>query len=162
VEYEYVPVTKGSTEGSISPPQLHFLQMNIPPLSNYEQKQITEGLLNHPQEKTLTFDEAQTFATKKAIEISEFPFFLSLSLSLILFIVLVHENYNYRMNQLSNEWFYDFILLRHPSVVFKYRSWFEHISTNFVPDETDPIPLKQWLIALMLEAEQRSSIDDGR
>ena len=137
--------------------------MNIPPLSNYEQKQLVEGLLNHPQEKSLTFDEAQTFATNKAIEIS--TFFVSVSLILEIhafFIVLVHENYNYRMNQPSNEWFYDFILLRHPSVVFKYRSWFEHISTNVIPDGTDPIPLKQWLIALMLEAEQKSSINDGQ
>jgi hypothetical protein len=43
--------------------------MNIPPLSNFEQKQIVEGLLHHSKEKALNLDEAQTFATNKAIEI---------------------------------------------------------------------------------------------
>jgi hypothetical protein len=47
------------------------MQANNPPLSNYEQKQIVDGLLHHPNEKTLTFDEAQTYAMNKAIEISK-------------------------------------------------------------------------------------------
>jgi hypothetical protein len=50
---------------------IHLIQANIPPLSNYEQKQIVQDLLHHPQEKTLTFDEAQTFATKKATDIGK-------------------------------------------------------------------------------------------
>ena len=46
--------------------------MNIPPLSNFEQKQIVEGLLHHPNEKALNLDEAQAFATNKAIEIGKY------------------------------------------------------------------------------------------
>ncbi len=43
----------------------------IPTLSNFELKQIVEGLMNHNQEKTLTFEEAQLLAGNKAIEIGK-------------------------------------------------------------------------------------------
>lgn len=48
-----------------------LFQANNPPLSNYEQKQIAEGLLHHPNEKNLTFEEAQTYANNKAIDIGK-------------------------------------------------------------------------------------------
>lgn len=50
---------------------IHLLQASNPPLSNYEQKQIADGILHHPNEKNLTFDEAQTYAKNKAMEISK-------------------------------------------------------------------------------------------
>jgi len=46
-----------------------LIQATTPPLSNYEQKQILDGLLLHSKDKDLTFDEAQTFAIDKAVEI---------------------------------------------------------------------------------------------
>jgi hypothetical protein len=69
---------------------------------------------------------------------------------------LVYENYNYRMNDISSEWFYDSILLKYPSVVFKYRSWFNHINPDLIPDGTDQIKLKQWQIALMIQAQMKA------
>lgn len=60
-----------STNQGIPPSIIHLLQASYPPLSNYEQKQIVDGLLHHPNEKNLTFDEAQTYATSKAMEISK-------------------------------------------------------------------------------------------
>jgi hypothetical protein len=69
------------------------------------------------------------------------------------------------MGHISSEWFYDSILLKYPSIVFKYRSWFEHVRSDVIPNETDPIILKQWQIALMIEAqikaEQRLSNDEN-
>jgi hypothetical protein len=113
---------------------IHLIQTNNPPLSNYEQKQIVDGLLHHPNEKTLTFDEAQTYAINKAIEI-------------------INENHNYRMNNISSEWFYETILLKYPAIVFKYRSWFENVKIDEIPNGNDLIKLKQWQIALMLHAQ---------
>lgn len=57
------------------------------------------------------------------------------------------------MNHISPEWFYESILLKYPSVVFKYRSWFENIHTDVIPNGNDAIKLKQWQIALMLRAQ---------
>lgn len=61
-----------SSNPTIPPSIIHLLQASTnPPLSNYEQKQIVDGLLCHPNEKNLTFDEAQTYAMNKATEISK-------------------------------------------------------------------------------------------
>ncbi|CAF1469373.1 unnamed protein product, partial [Rotaria sordida] len=129
IEYEYIP---SSNDQQISSSFIHLTHANIPPLSNYEQKQIVEGLLNHNKEKTLTLDEARLFAINKAIEI-------------------VYENHNYRMDNIPSEWFYDSILLKYPSIVFKYRSWFDHVKPDIIPDGIDMIKLKQWQIALMIQ-----------
>ncbi|CAF3765302.1 unnamed protein product [Rotaria socialis] len=131
MEYEYLPPSKH--EQTASP----FIHANIPLLSNYEQKQIVEGLLNYANEKSLTLEEARIFAVNKATEI-------------------VYENYNYRMDNISAEWFYDSILLKYPSVVFKYRSWFEQVKSDVIPDGTDAIELKKWQIALMIEAQTKA------
>lgn len=66
VEYDYAPSHQAAAS-----PLVQLMQANNPPLSNYEQKQIVEALLNHPQEKTLTFDEAQAYANSKALAISK-------------------------------------------------------------------------------------------
>lgn len=50
---------------------IRFIHANIPSLSNFEEKQIVASLLTHEQEKTLTFDEAQTFAMNKAKSIGK-------------------------------------------------------------------------------------------
>ena len=140
IEYEYRPVV-------ISAPPL-----NLPPLSNFELKQIVEGLINHPQAQTLSFDEAQSFASHKAIDIGTILFhFLFVSIHAL---YLVYENHHYRMIDLSPEWFYDAILLKYPSVVFQYHFWFDHINPTIIPDGNDPIQLKQWQIALMIQAKQ--------
>ncbi|CAF1485522.1 unnamed protein product, partial [Rotaria sordida] len=131
IEYEYIP---SSNDQQTSSSFIHLTHANIPLLSNYEQKQIVEGLLNHNKEKTLTLDEARLFAINKAIEI-------------------VYENHNYRMDNIPSEWFYDSILLKYPSIVFKYRSWFDHVKPDIIPDGTDMIKLKQWQIALMIQAQ---------
>lgn len=60
------------------------------------------------------------------------------------------------MDCIPPEWFYDSILLKHPSIVFKYRSWFEHIKPDMIPDGTDSIQLKQWLISLMIQAKVKA------
>ncbi|CAM4951228.1 unnamed protein product [Rotaria socialis] len=133
VEYDF-PTTSNSSDRQTSSQMVQLIQANNPPLSNYEQKQIVEGLLHHTNEKTLTFDEAQTYAMNKAIEI-------------------VNENHNYRMSSISPEWFYESILLKYPTVVFKYRSWFDNIKTDVIPNGNDMIKLKQWQIALMLHAQ---------
>ena len=52
--------------------------------------------------------------------------------------------------------FYDSILLKYPSVVFKYRSWFEHVKPDVIPDGTDIIQLKQWQICLMIQAQNKA------
>ncbi|CAF4052599.1 unnamed protein product [Adineta steineri] len=132
IEYDYKPSDRSDQQ--VSSPIVHLLQGNYPPLSNFEQKQIVEGLIHHPKENMLTFDEAQTYAINKAIEI-------------------IYENHNYRMNNISPEWFYESILLKYPSVVFKYRSWFENIKTDTIPNGNDMIKLKQWQIGLMLQAQ---------
>ncbi|UJR31781.1 hypothetical protein I4U23_019259 [Adineta vaga] len=129
VEYDYIPANQQTAS-----PIVQLIQTNNPPLSNYEQKQIVEGLLNHPKETTLTFEEAQSYGNTKAMEI-------------------VYENHNYRMNNIAPEWFYESILLKYPAVVFKYRSWFENIPTDVIPDGNDLIKLKEWQIALMLHAQ---------
>lgn len=67
---------------------------------------------------------------------------------------LVLENHQYRMPDISSEWFYDAILLKYPSVIFKYHSWFDQINPNRIPDGNQPIELKQWQIALMIQAKQ--------
>ncbi|CAF3723753.1 unnamed protein product [Rotaria sp. Silwood1] len=134
IEYDEPSSLHRSDQQTSSSPVVHLIQANNPPLSNYEQKQIVEGLLHHSKEKTLTFDEAQTYAINKAIEI-------------------VYENHNYRINNISPEWFYESILLKYPSVVFKYRSWFEHVKIDIIPNGNDMIKLKQWQIALMLHAQ---------
>lgn len=61
------------------------------------------------------------------------------------------------MTDVSAEWFYDAILLKYPAVAFKYPSWFEHINPEVIPDGTDFIRLKQWQIALMVQAEQSAN-----
>ncbi|CAF1074418.1 unnamed protein product [Adineta ricciae] len=133
VEYDYIPTTDQQTASPI----VQLIQTNNPPLSNYEQKQIAEGLLHHPKENALTFEEAQAYANDKAKEI-------------------VFENHNYQMNTISPEWFYESILLKYPAIVFKYRSWFEKIQTDVIPNGNDMIKLKQWQIALMLHAQVKS------
>jgi hypothetical protein len=60
------------------------------------------------------------------------------------------------MNNISPEWFYEAILLKYPAVVFKYRSWFENIPTDIIPNGNDMIKLKQWQIALMLNAQAKA------
>ncbi|CAF3644307.1 unnamed protein product [Rotaria sp. Silwood1] len=144
IEYEYVPTTH---DQQTSYPFIYFSYANIPPLSNYEQKQIVENILNYNKEKILTLDEARLFAMNKAIEI-------------------VYENHNYRMDNISSEWFYDSILLKYPSIVFKYRSWFDHVKPDIIPDGTDIIKLKQWQIALMIQAqikaEQRQQLTNEK
>jgi hypothetical protein len=67
-EYEYLPSVNNPQKSS---PLIHFIQAKIPPLSNYEQKQIVEGIMNHHQADSLSFEEAQTFAANKAIEIGK-------------------------------------------------------------------------------------------
>lgn len=57
------------------------------------------------------------------------------------------------MTTVSPEWFYESILLKYPSVVFKYRSWFQDVQTDVIPNVNDMIKLKQWQIALMLHAQ---------
>ncbi|CAM4805499.1 unnamed protein product [Rotaria magnacalcarata] len=133
IEYDF-PTTSHSSDRQTSSHMVQLIQANNPPLSNYEQKQIVEGLLHHTNEKNLTFDDAQTYAMNKAIEI-------------------VNENHNYRMSSISPEWFYESILLKYPAVVFKYRSWFDNIKTDVIPNGNDMIKLKQWQIALMLHAQ---------
>jgi hypothetical protein len=59
------------------------------------------------------------------------------------------------MNSLPPEWFYDAILLKYPSIVFKYRSWFEQMQPEVMPDEADVLKLKRWQIALMIQAQIR-------
>jgi len=56
------------------------------------------------------------------------------------------------MTNISSEWFYE-LLLKSPAIVSKYRSWFEKISTDNIPNGNDMIELKQWQIALMLQAQ---------
>ena len=68
IEYEY-PVLP--TNQTVLPVLRHFIQASIPPLSNYEQKQIVEGLLHHPNHENLAFNEAEKFARDKAIEIGK-------------------------------------------------------------------------------------------
>lgn len=77
IEYDYPQSTNRSDQQQSSLASFfHLIQPNNPPLSNYEQKQIVDGLLNHPNEKNLTFEEAQTYAINKAMEISKkFYFF---------------------------------------------------------------------------------------
>jgi hypothetical protein len=70
IEYDYLPSSNRSDQQKSSA-VAHLFQANNPPLSNYEQKQIVEGILHHPKDKNLTFDEAQTYAISKAIEIGK-------------------------------------------------------------------------------------------
>ena len=58
------------------------------------------------------------------------------------------------MVDISSEWFYDAILLRYPSIVFQHPSWFEQVNPNNIPDGHDLIELKQWQIALMIQANE--------
>ena len=145
-------VTKHDDASSLSPAIRHLLESNIPPLSNDEQKQIVESLMHDEQDKPLTFDDAQALATSKALEIGQTSF-SSFPLTIASLIVLVNRNYHRQMHSLSADWFYDAILLKYPSVVFKYRSWFAHVKADEIPDETHSIRLKQWQIALMLRAQ---------
>ena len=57
------------------------------------------------------------------------------------------------MASIAPEWFYDAILLKHPSLVLKYPSWFEGVKIDVIPDGNDIIQLKQWQSALMLHAQ---------
>ncbi len=140
------------TDEQIPASIIHLIQANNPPLSNYEQKQIVDGLLHHPNEKNLTFDEAQTFATNKAIEISK-----NINESILIIVsFLVHENHNYLMKNISPEWFYETILLKYPAIVFKYRSWFTNVPTDIIPNGNDIIKLKQWQVALMINAQAKA------
>ena len=61
----------GTDAPSLSPAIRHLLESNIPPLSNHEQKQIVEVLMHG---NPLTFDDAQTLATSKALDIGTTPF----------------------------------------------------------------------------------------
>lgn len=63
---EHVP---SSNDQSTVASFFRFINVNTPLLTNYEEKQIAESLLNHAQESSLTFDEAQTFAMNKARDI---------------------------------------------------------------------------------------------
>ena len=65
----------------------------------------------------------------------------------------VLDNHHYRIEKIAPEWFYDAILLRYPSLVFHFRSWFENVRTDCIPSETDLIELKQWQVALMVHAQ---------
>ncbi|CAF3259654.1 unnamed protein product, partial [Rotaria sp. Silwood2] len=142
IEYEYLP---SSNDQQTSSSFIHFTHTNIPPLSNYEEKQIVESILNQNKKKKLKFNRSTTFSIKKAF-------------------VKVYENHNYRMDNISSEWFYDSILLKYPSIAFKYRSWFDHVKPDIIPDGTDMIKLKQWQIALMIQAqikaEQRQQLSN--
>ena len=50
---------------------VHLVPANNPPLTNYEQKQIVEGLVHHPNGPSLSFDDAQTFARNRAMDIGK-------------------------------------------------------------------------------------------
>ncbi|CAF0814428.1 unnamed protein product, partial [Didymodactylos carnosus] len=115
-------------------------QTALPVLTNYEQKQIVEGIINHRRGKQLTFEEAQAYALEKAIEI-------------------VLENHHYRMPYIQHEWFYDFCL-KYPQIIFKYRSWFEHVKVDTVPLSGNVIEMKRWQLACILNA-QIKSIQNG-
>jgi hypothetical protein len=68
IEYEDLPSLNNQ---QLSSPLIHFSQAKMPPLSNYEQKQIVEEIINHNKAVHLSFHEAQTFAINKVIEISK-------------------------------------------------------------------------------------------
>jgi hypothetical protein len=82
IEYEY-PID--SNKQPMSAALVHLFQARIPPLSNYELKQIAEGLLHHPNASNLTFDEAQRFAVDKAIEIGKRHCLICRRISLLIF-----------------------------------------------------------------------------
>lgn len=67
----------------------------------------------------------------------------------------VLENFREKIDEPTDEWFYDVILLKNPSLVFKHRCWFENVSTDEIPNENEAISVKQWLIALMIETKAR-------
>ena len=70
------------------------------------------------------------------------------------------------MSNISPEWFYETILLKYPAVVFKYRLWFENIPIDVIPNGNDAVKLKQWQIALMLnaqiKAEEKNSVNTNQ
>ena len=152
VEYDYPSATR--PDQTIPPALLRLIPINIPPLSNFEQKQIIEGLLHHPNAKTLNFEEAQTFATNKAIEIGNYS--LRALVLIRSTLLLVFDNHNYRVTNIPPEWFYDGILLKYPSVAFHFRSWFDEVKREVIPNGNDLIQLKQWQIALMIDAQLKA------
>lgn len=66
---------------------------------------------------------------------------------------LVFANHNYRVTNIPSEWFYDAILLKYPPVAFHFRSWFDHVKRDAIPNGNDLIQLKQWQVALMIDAQ---------
>ena len=60
------------------------------------------------------------------------------------------------MKNISPDWFYETILLKYPAVVFQYRSWFTNIPIDVIPNGNDMIKLRQWQIALMLNAQTKA------
>ncbi len=64
-----------------------LLHVGLPTLTEKEEKQIVDGLLDHPQNEQLTFNEALSFACRLVID-------------------KVKENFNYKMSCVQIEWFY--------------------------------------------------------
>lgn len=84
VEYDFPTSTETDDKAKLAA-LIRLIPTNFPSLSNFEQKQIVEGLLNHPKGMDLTFDEAQNFAIEKAIGIGKTNRFLFSFLSDISF-----------------------------------------------------------------------------
>jgi len=94
-----------------------LLHVGIPTLTNEEEKQIVNSLLDHDQ---LTFNQAQSFACQLATDI-------------------IKENFHYDMTCVQIEWFYDF-LLNYPEIINKYSYWFNE---DIKPVLDDSIYFKQ-------------------
>ena len=70
---------------------------------------------------------------------------------------IIYDNYSQRvlLENLSSEWFYDF-LLRHPRVPLHFQSWFSSIPSS-LPTTDQIIDIKIWELGLITRSTSSSS-----
>jgi len=112
-----------------------LISKNIPPLTDFEEDFIATRLMARVPQTCLMLD-AQLFLHKEAMAV-------------------VKQNYRIKMDTISPDYFYDF-LLRHPPVAIHYRNWFSRCKRE-PPTTGCPIDRKVWTLCMAVRGAAMSS-----
>ncbi|CAF1158931.1 unnamed protein product [Rotaria sp. Silwood1] len=132
--------SESSSSSSINisiPKIMESIRLGIPPLTRTEEKSLTnELILQLPADASFTTGEQM--ARRRACEI-------------------VFDNYSHKfsLENISIEWFYDF-LLRNPRIPIHFQSWFSSIK-SILPLSDQLIDIKIWELGLVTRSILPSS-----
>lgn len=110
----------------------------VPPLTEFEEEYLSTSLIQNLS-MTCSMVDAQLYLHKEAIR-------------------LVQKNYRMKMESISSEYFFDF-LLRHPHVPLHFQHWFNRCKP-IIPTTGCPIDMKIWTISMMIRGSQSFETPD--